>query len=278
VSSAPRAIHHLGCGTMCPHGRKLINGEGSVFEKARLVCHCVLLETDDGLVLIDTGFGLDDARDRRQLGALFNALIAPRPQARETAIEQIRALGYQPDDVRNVVVTHLDVDHAGGLPDFPDAAVHVLGRELDAAMNPSLRERERYVKVHWAHGPKWVRHEPDGEHWLGFESVRVLPGADDLLLVPLYGHTRGHAGVAVKRDGRWLLHCGDAYFNRGEVEQPASCPPGLRVFQNLNSVDNAARKRNSERLRELAARPDANVELFCAHDAITLEQMQAAAR
>ncbi|HTB69660.1 MAG TPA: MBL fold metallo-hydrolase [Solirubrobacteraceae bacterium] len=269
-------VHHLGCGTMCPHGRKLINGEGSVFEKARLICHCLLLEAADGLVLIDTGFGLDDARNKRQLGALFNALVAPRPQARETAIEQVRALGYQPDDVRNVVVTHLDVDHAGGLPDFPDADVHVLGPELDAAMHPSLRERERYVQVHWAHGPKWVRHEPDGEDWLGFESVRVVPGADDVVLVPLYGHTRGHTGVAVKRGDGWLLHCGDAYFHRGEVETPPYCPPGLRVFQNVNSVDNAARKANSERLRELAARGDAGVELFCAHDAITLERMQAA--
>lgn len=278
MSSAPSAIHHIGCGTMCPHGRRLINGDGGMLEKAHLVCHCLLLETGDGLVLIDTGFGLDDVRDKRQLGALFNALIAPRPQQRETAIEQVRALGHEPADVRSIVLTHLDVDHAGGLPDFPEADVHVLGAELDAAMNPSLRERERYVKVHWAHGPKWVRHEPDGDEWLGFESVRVVPGADDVLLVPLHGHTRGHAGVAVEHDGRWLLHCGDAYFNRGEVDTPASCPPGLRVFQNLNSADNAARKRNSERLRELAARPDANVELLCSHDPVTLERMQAAAR
>ncbi len=271
-------VHHLGCGTMCPHGRKLINGEGGLFEKARLICHCLLVEGADGLVLIDTGFGLDDMRNTRQLGLIFDTLFDPQARESETAIEQVRALGFEPSDVRHIVVTHLDVDHAGGLPDFPDADVHVLGRELDAALHPSLRERERYVQAHWAHGPKWVRHEPEGEQWLGFESVRVVPGADDeLLLVPLYGHTRGHCGVAVKRaDGRWLLHCGDAFFNRGEVETPASCPPALRAYANIGSVENAVRKQNTERLRELAARSGEQVELLCAHDPVTLDRMQAA--
>jgi glyoxylase-like metal-dependent hydrolase (beta-lactamase superfamily II) len=261
---------------MCPHGRRLINGDGGLLDRARLVCHCLLLERPDGLVLIDTGFGLDDMANTRQLGRIFDTLFAPQSREHETAVEQVRALGYQAQDVRRIVVTHLDVDHAGGLPDFPGADVHVLARELDAALSPGLRERERYVKAHWAHGPRWVRHEPDGDSWLGFESVRVLGADDEIALVPLYGHTRGHAGIAVKRaDGSWLLHCGDAFFHRGEMQTPPSCPPGLRAFQNVNSVDNGARKRNSERLRELAQRGDERVELFCAHDPVSLQRLQA---
>lgn len=275
--SGARTIHHLGCGTMCPHGRKLINGEGSVLEQGRIIAHCLLVRDADGLTLIDTGFGLDDMRNLRQLGLIFNTLIRPQANESETAVEQVRALGFQPSDVRRIVVTHLDVDHAGGLPDFPDADVHVLAREHDAAMSPGLLERERYVKAHWAHGPKWVRHDVDGDDWFGFESVRLVPGAaEEIVLVPLYGHTRGHTGVAVRDGERWLLHCGDAYFHRDEMHTPPSCPGGLRFFQSVNSVDNSARKRNAERLRELAARADANVELFCAHDPVTLERMQAA--
>jgi glyoxylase-like metal-dependent hydrolase (beta-lactamase superfamily II) len=274
---AARAIHHLSCGTMCPHGGRLISGEGSVAGPARIVCHCLLVESADGLVLIDTGFGLDDMRNTRQLGRIFEALFRPRSDDSETAIEQVRALGFEPADVRHVVATHLDVDHAGGLPDFPQAEVHVFGPELDAAMNPSLRERERYVAAHWGHGPKWVRHEVEGDAWQGFESVRVLPGAEpEILLIPLVGHTRGHTGVAVKHDDRWLLHCGDAYFNRGEVQTPPQCPPVLRAFEALNSVDNAKRKHNAERLRELARSSAAEVELFCAHDPVTLARMQSA--
>jgi len=262
---------------MCPHGRRLINGDGGVLGRARLVCHCLLVEGAEGLVLIDTGFGLDDMRNTRQLGLIFDKLFRPQAREGETAIEQVRALGFAPEDVRHVVTTHLDVDHAGGLPDFPGAQVHVLARELQAAMHPSLRERERYVAAHWAHGPTWVQHEPDGDEWLGFESVRILPGSDaEILLVPLIGHTRGHTGVAVKLDGRWLLHCGDAYFHRGEMQTPRACPPVLKAFQNVNSADNAARRQNSERLRELAVRSGDEVELFCSHDPATLARMQGA--
>jgi glyoxylase-like metal-dependent hydrolase (beta-lactamase superfamily II) len=275
MSASPRVVHHLSCGTMCPHGQRLINGEGSLLARARLVCHCLLIEGADGLILVDTGFGLDDMRNTRQLGLIFDTLFSPQSRESETAISQVRALGHQPEDVRHIVATHLDVDHAGGLPDFPGAEVHVLARELQAALNPSLRERERYVAVHWAHGPKWVEHGVGGEQWHGFQSVRLLPGSDaEILLVPLAGHTHGHTGVAVKQDGRWLLHCGDAFFHRGEMQTPPSCPPVLKAFQNVNSADNAARRQNGERLRELALRSAGEVELFCSHDPVTLARLQ----
>jgi glyoxylase-like metal-dependent hydrolase (beta-lactamase superfamily II) len=261
---------------MCPHGGRLISGQGGLLGKARIICHCLLVEGADGLVLIDTGFGLDDMRNTRQLGLIFDTLFRPQARESETAIEQIRGLGFAPEDVRHILATHLDVDHAGGLPDFPDAQVHVLGAELRAALNPSWRERERYVAAHWAHGPKWVEHGAEGDDWFGFQSVRVLPGSDpEIVLVPLIGHTRGHTGVAVKRDGSWLLHCGDAFFHRGELQTPPSCPPVLKGFQNVNSVENAKRRENQERLRELALRHGGEVELFCSHDPVMLERQQA---
>ena len=39
-------VHHFNAGTMCPVGRRLLNGDGSYFERGRLVCHCLLVETD----------------------------------------------------------------------------------------------------------------------------------------------------------------------------------------------------------------------------------------
>ena len=72
-------------------------------------------------MLIDTGFGLDDVRRPRQLGRLFGPLV--RPGARRRARRPIpapRALGFEPSDVRHIITTHLDLDHAGGLPDFPE--------------------------------------------------------------------------------------------------------------------------------------------------------------
>lgn len=257
----------------------MITGEGGVLASAELVCHCLLIEGAEGLVLIDTGFGLGDVRNPRQLGLPFTTAFRPRVLAAETAVSQVRELGFQPGDVRHVITTHLDLDHAGGLPDFPDAEVHLLGRELDAAMNAGWRERPRYVAAHWAHGPRWVQHEVEGDQWMGFGSVRILPGSDaEILLVPLPGHTLGHTAVAVKNADRWLLHCGDAYFHRGEVQTPPQCPPMLRAFQALNSVDNASRRENQERLRELLSHHGEELEMFCSHDSVSLAGYRDATR
>ncbi|MEX2106865.1 MAG: MBL fold metallo-hydrolase [Solirubrobacterales bacterium] len=272
-------IHHLSCGSLCPLGGQLIGGDGGLLSAANVVCHCLLIESSDGLVLVDTGFGTNDAHDPAQLGAAFRALLRPRPRVGETAVTQVGRLGFAAADVRHIVVTHLDLDHAGGLADFPAAEVHVLAPELAAAMHPRLRERRRYVGAHWKHGPRWVEHrsEAGGERWFGFESVRILPGLDvEVALIPMVGHSRGHTGVAVNAGDRWLLHCGDAYFNHDEVATPPSCPPGLRLFQWLMAADNDARVANTERLRELAASGGDEVSLFCAHDPHELEREQAA--
>ncbi|HVY79291.1 MAG TPA: MBL fold metallo-hydrolase [Solirubrobacterales bacterium] len=269
-------IHHLNCGTLCPNGARLVNGEGGWLEPARIVCHCLLIEGNEGLVLVDTGFGVEDTRKPRQLGAAF-ALMRPRADVGETAIRQIEALGFKATDVKQIVTTHLDPDHSGGLPDFPLAEVHVFADELDAAMDPGWRDRPRYRRAHWQHNPHWVRHEVEGDEWLGFDGVRILPdlGAE-MLMVPLVGHTLGHTGIAIRTGEGWTLHCGDAYFHHDEVATPPSCPPGLRFFQNLNNADRGQRLRNQERLRELVARHGEEVQLLCSHDPQELDLAQAA--
>jgi glyoxylase-like metal-dependent hydrolase (beta-lactamase superfamily II) len=243
------------------------------------VCHSLLIEAADSLVLVDTGFGTDDARDPyRRLGVPFSLALRPKPRVPETAIERVRALGLDPADVRQIAVTHLDLDHAGGLPDFPDAEVPVFGAEQRAALDPGLRERARYRRPHFEHGPRWVTYEGGGDRWLGFESIRIMEGVDaEVALVPLAGHSRGHCAVAVRDSDGWLLHCGDAYFHHDQVAQPSSCPPMLRAFQAVTAYDNAARKRNVERLAELAREHGDEVRMFCAHDPADLRRAQAQA-
>ena len=265
---------------MCPIGGRLVNGERPVCERARLVCHCLLIETSDGLALVDTGLGEADVQGRR--GLLYDRrlrLLGARLEREETAAQQIAALGYSPDEVRHVVLTHLDLDHAGGLDDFHRAEVHVLAREHEAAMSRrTWHERVRYRPETWAHRPRWVLHHPDeGERWFGFEAVRRISGLPpELLLLPLHGHTRGHAGVAVDTPDGWLLHAGDAYFFHGEldVEHPR-CTPGLDAFQRLVAFDDGARRYNQARLRELVRAQGPGVRVFCAHDPLELDRARA---
>jgi glyoxylase-like metal-dependent hydrolase (beta-lactamase superfamily II) len=265
-------VHHLNCATMCPRFGRLVN------EQRRMVCHCLLLETEGGLVLVDTGLGSEDvARPRERLTGMLLTVARPRLDPEETAAHQVEELGFRRSDVRHIVLTHLDIDHAGGLPDFPEAAVHVFAAEHDAAMAPkSFLERHRYRAVQWAHGPRWVRYEVNGEPWFGFECVRQLDGLPpEILLVPLFGHTRGHCAVAVQRSEGWLLHAGDAYFFHREMDfENPRCTAGLRIFQRTMEMDRAARLHNQDRLRALA-RTERGVRVFCAHDPTELEAMQA---
>ena len=273
-------IHHLNCGTDCPFAGRFMDGRSAGL-RAHLVCHCLLIETDaSGLVLVDTGYGLKDVHQPHpRTSRVMRGLLNIRFRESETAVRQIEALGHAASDVRHIVLTHLDFDHAGGLEDFPHARVHLMGAELDAAraLNGGLTSRKRYRHMQFDAVRDWRVYRSQGEPWLGFGAVRDLNGLPpEILLLPLTGHTWGHAGVAVAQGDGWLLHAGDAYFHSGEMRQPKrECPPGLRLYQNVMEVDRRARLANQERLRALSLDASKGVSIICAHDAAELEACMA---
>ncbi|MDR6788554.1 glyoxylase-like metal-dependent hydrolase (beta-lactamase superfamily II) [Sphingomonas sp. BE138] len=278
-------IFHLNCGTDCPLGGALFDGR-SVGPLGRIVCHCLLIETDaHGLVLVDTGYGLRDVahphhRPDPRISVPWRMMLNIRLHERETAIRQIEALGYAAGDVRHIIATHLDFDHAGGLEDFPNATVHVMQREYDDATGPraGVVARNRWRPSQLNEVQRWQGYGAQGDSWFGFDAVRDLVGLPpEILMVPLPGHTWGHAGVAVRQDdGRWLLHAGDAYFYRGEMRQARRrCTPGLRAYQRLMEVDATARLDNQQRLRRLSVERRDAVTVTCTHDPVELERLQA---
>lgn len=271
-------VHHLNCATLCPLGGRSTGGSGGPLSAGRLVCHCLLVESPAGLVLIDTGLGAGDLANPGRLGRGFLALTRPLLDEAEPAVRQIARLGLDPRDVRHVVLTHLDPDHAGALGDFADATVHVYDAEYRAATAPSLREAPRYRVAQWAHGPAWWPHHVGGDRWFGFTCVRQLEGLPpEFAMIPLIGHTRGHAGVAVQTSSGWLLHAGDAYFSRHELRTPGRGGELLRAVQYLDSFDNAERLRNRERLRRLVREHGDEVRVFCAHDPEEFDELRRAA-
>jgi glyoxylase-like metal-dependent hydrolase (beta-lactamase superfamily II) len=269
-------IHHLNCGTMCPFGGRLMDGQTRGIRPATLVCHCLLVETDRGLVLVDTGLGLGDVARPDRLSRFFRGVLRPALREHETAARQIARLGLSPSAVRHIVLTHLDFDHAGGIRDFPNAQVHLHAQEHRSAIDRrSFIPRRRYCPMQWTNGIAWKEYDTFGERWFGFDSVRQLEGLPpEILLVPLIGHTWGHSGVAVQSDTGWLLHAGDAYFFREEMSPEAPrCTPGLASYQTMMEVDRNARLTNQTRLRELVA-THPEVRVFSAHDLTELVLMQ----
>jgi glyoxylase-like metal-dependent hydrolase (beta-lactamase superfamily II) len=176
----------------------------------RIGAVCLLVETNDGLLLVDTGLGLHDYQTpTRMMRDFMNVMHAVRdPEI--AVVRQLARMGYKPEGVRHIVLTHLHLDHAGGLPDFPSAQVYVFQREYEAWKYPRAIMEVAYNKADFAHNPGWQIHELHGERWYDFEAVR-LPGIKpEIWLVPLPGHTTGHCGVAIQTDSGWMFQCGDA--------------------------------------------------------------------
>jgi glyoxylase-like metal-dependent hydrolase (beta-lactamase superfamily II) len=243
------------------------------------ITHCLLIETADGLVLVDTGLGLRDYEQPTWQVRAFLALNRVPQNPEETAVRQVVRLGYSPEDVQHIVLTHLHLDHSGGLPDFPWAKVHVFAAEYWAA----TQERQKgllnwlgYDTAHWAHEPRWVQYELEGEEWFGLPCAEVR-GIESgrLVLVPLIGHTSGHCGVAVEVEAEWIMHCGDAYVRDMQIdaENPRSpFPKWAGAFERIVFPVSAI-----EKLRALKRGQGRGVKTFSAHDPIAFAEMGAAA-
>ena len=256
-------VHHVNCGAMRPWGGVLMDGVTPGLGASLLACLCLVLEGDDGLILVDTGVvGQDAAQSRAAHHPAFLQVDNLRLDPAESAAERVRALGHRAEDVRHIVMTHLDFDHAAGLVDFPWASVHLSAAEARAARAPKgAKARARYRAGQWGGLTRWRVHAW-GRQWFGLPAAEV--GGPDVLLVSLPGHTEGHCGVAVRGDGGWLLHAGDAVFFRRELGEAPSMPSGARAYQWFMETSQRERRGSLRALRGLVAA--GAVEVVCTHD------------
>lgn len=239
---------HLNCGTL--HAPP--NPKAS--------CHCLLLEGGGNLTLIDTGIGLRDvANPTGRIGQPLIEVAGFQFDETETAARQVERLGFRTTDVTDIVLTHGDPDHTGGLADFPAATVHVSEAE-HAALGSG---HWRYLPGHIAHGPEWKTYSAFVVDWFGLPAAEVRTAAGEVLLIWLPGHTAGHCGVAVRDGAKWLLHVGDAYYLRVELDtddHPVSQLAAQRA-------DNDAQRRATlNHLRRLHRNHAGEVSLFGYHD------------
>lgn len=224
-------------------------------------CHCLVVRSDEGVLLVDSGIGMHDVADPEgRIGRAAIDMMGFRLIESVTAVRQLKAMGIDANDVTDVVLTHCDHDHAGGLADFPAATVHVSAEEIQSVES----EHPRYGAAQFSHGPKWVPYEADDCETWGLPSRRVqtlLPV--DVRLIPLFGHTAGHCGVAIGHSDEWILHVGDAYYLRGELTDP-NHPIG--ELATAAAVDNERRVESLNVLRGLMQRADFDATYFGYHD------------
>jgi glyoxylase-like metal-dependent hydrolase (beta-lactamase superfamily II) len=129
----------------------------------------------------------------------------------------LRALGVEPEDVTDVILSHLHFDHAGGatvregdrvVPAFPRATYHIQRRNLEAAKEAHALERRSYLRENYA--PM----EEAGTLNLCDGETEILPGIRVLLSD---GHTKGMQLALIA--GR-ILFCADLMPTASHVRIP----------------------------------------------------------
>lgn len=271
-------INHINCTTFNLRFARIFDGQRKVFDNSLTsVTHCLLIETkNSGLVLVDSGFSIQDVENPRQVPFIFNFIFRPPWKAEETALTNIKSLGYSPKDVQHILLTHLDYDHANGLIDFPWATAHVYNLELNAALfGKSAQDLLRYNRKRLKkHEKLEIYDNNNGETWYGINKVCPIKGlGNDFAFVPLIGHSAGHGGIAIRKNNGWLLHAGDAYMMHSELQPPPIGPSYTGLFHFFIKDNGQSRKESLSRLSELHLKYGKDVSIFSAHDKEEFEKL-----
>jgi glyoxylase-like metal-dependent hydrolase (beta-lactamase superfamily II) len=170
------------------------------------------IEHPEGVIVVDTGQGAHLLESTRSLHPYVRWNVAFRIEPEQEIGPQLRALGIGPRDVRKVVLTHLHMDHDGGLAHFPDTEILVAPGELDAARGVAGWVRG-YLPNRW---PTWfdptalqLAAQPFGP----FARSRRLTDAGDVIAVATSGHTADHLSVVVQDGDTNVFLAGDASYN-----------------------------------------------------------------
>ncbi len=162
-----------------------------------------VVEHPDGPIAIDTGMTAKLRSPRPWVQRRF----VPRPMVEEEIGPRMRAVGLDPTDVRTVVMTHLDWDHAGGLAHFPNA--EVLVHRPEHAFASTRMGKLRYEPELWPAGFRPTLFDLDDGPYGPFPNSHAVTADGTVRIVPLPGHTIGQVGVIVRTDDVRLFFTAD---------------------------------------------------------------------
>jgi glyoxylase-like metal-dependent hydrolase (beta-lactamase superfamily II) len=171
-----------------------------------------VIEHRDGVIVVDTGQGTHLLETGKSLHPYVRWEVAFRIEREEEIGPQLRALGIGPRDVKQVVLTHLHMDHDGGLAHFPNSEILVSRVELQKARGLAGRMRG-YLPNRW---PSWFNPVPidlDAEPFGPFAASKRLTADGDIVAVATPGHTAGHLSILVQVDDVTLFLAGDTSYN-----------------------------------------------------------------
>lgn len=207
-----------------------------------------VVTNDERSIVIDTGFGAEVGRKRGR-------------KITKPVEEGVRALGLQPDKVKDVVITHMHYDHAGNVPLFPNARFHLQDKEMEFATGRCMCHgmmRHGYEASDVMHLVRCVFDQRVEFH---DGAAEIAPGVE---LHHIGGHTKGMQSVRVRTRRGWVVLASDASHFYAHMEQDRAFP----ILYNLGDMLEGFRT-----LRGLASSPR---HIIPGHDPLVMERYPAA--
>jgi N-acyl homoserine lactone hydrolase len=170
------------------------------------------IDHPEGVIVVDTGQGAHLLETGKSLHPYMRWEAAFEIDREQEIGPQLRGLGIGPRDVKKVVLTHLHIDHDGGLAHFPNSEILVARGELQASKGFIGRVRG-YLPNRW---PSWFDPTPldfEGEQFGSFAYSRRLTKAGDVLAISTPGHTANHVSVVVRDGDTTFFLAGDTSYN-----------------------------------------------------------------
>jgi glyoxylase-like metal-dependent hydrolase (beta-lactamase superfamily II) len=170
-----------------------------------------VIDHHEGVFVVDTGQGAHLLEARSSLHPYLRWEVAFRIEREEEIGPQLRGLGVGPRDVKRVVLTHLHMDHDGGLAHFPHSEILVSRGELRTASGYMGRLRG-YLPNRW---PSWFDPVPVdlvGTPLGPFLASKQLTKAGDVIAVGTPGHTADHISILVLEEDIAIFLAGDTSY------------------------------------------------------------------
>ena len=192
------------------------------------------IEHEEGVIVVDTGQAVHLLEAQRQsFHPYFRWEVGFQIEPEEEVGPQLRALGIGAHDVKQVVLTHLHIDHDGGLAHFPHSEILAAGGEIDRAKG-LMGTIQGYLPQRW---PSWfspVRVDLSDGPFGPFAASKRLTKAGDVIVVATPGHTADHLSVVVEDGDRTIFIAGDTSYS--EALMLAGKVDGVSPHQNISSA------------------------------------------